>query len=405
MSQTHKTDDYNLMQPSQSGRAGFESFKGQDGRFYFHFNAADGSALLFSQAYRREIDRDKGIQSVIKNAANENHFSQVGTEGLFYFTLRASNGQEIARSRYYANAKDVKSQRTFFIENLSLSTFSATGTPEKISLPTPETAEYIEYNDSDCEDTTLKNTMASVKTQLKNQTKVDFEAIDNSTDVEPLRQVFRIEIYKGEQPEKFNGKITHPFSNESQTFVGFDNQVVMGFIADKIQVEMPQKEVASVAPVAMVALQPNVAPPQYEAQKTANQVVREAIPNASTAELSQLVLTNLSNAKNAPQSNTPFEVSLRPHIRERGNAVAAMACRAEVNVFALDTRQKYKLLDKRLFITVPEDDNNGLAVNIQPLVLDAGSYRLTVKVSVLSSSDLNSLVVSYWQGSTILSLY
>ena len=92
MSQTHKTDDYNLMQPSKSGRAGFEPFKGQDGRFYFHFNAADGSALLFSQAYRREIDRDKGVQSVIKNAANNKNFSQAGTEGLFYFTLRASNG-------------------------------------------------------------------------------------------------------------------------------------------------------------------------------------------------------------------------------------------------------------------------------------------------------------------------
>ena len=402
MSQTHKTDDYNLMQPSQSGRAGFESFKGQDGRFYFHFNAADGSALLFSQAYRREIDRDKGVQSVIKNAANENHFSQAGTEGLFYFTLRASNGQEIARSRYYANAKDVTSQRAFFCQNLSLSASSASETSEKISASTPEMAEYA---DSDCEEMTLKNTVASVEAQLKNQPNADFEAIDNSTDVEPLRQVFRIEIYKGEQPEKFNGKITHPFTNESQTFVGFDNQVVMGFIADKIQVEMPQKEVASIAPVAPVALQPNVAPPQYEAQKTANRVVREAIPNASMAELSQLVLTNLGDSKNAPQSNTPFEISLRPHFRERNGAVANMACRAEVHVFALDTRQKYKLLEKRLFITVPDDDKNGLEVNIQPLVLNTGNYRLTASVSVLSSLDLNASVVNHWQGSTILSLY
>ena len=399
MSQTHKTDDYNLMQPSKSGRAGFESFKSEDGRFYFHFNAADGSALLFSQAYRREIDRDKGVQSVIKNAANENHFSQVGTEGLFFFTLRASNGQEIARSRYYANAKDVKSQRTYFCENLSLSASLASETSEKISASTPETAEYA---DSDCEHTTLKNTVASVDAQLKNQPNADFEAIDNSTDVEPLRQVFRIEIYKGEQPEKFNGKITHPFTNESQTFVGFDNQAVMGFIADKIQVEMPQKGTASVAPTAS---QPSVAPPQYGAEKTVNQGVREAVPNASMAELSQLVLTNLNNSKNAPQSTTPFEISLRPHFRERNGAVANMACRAEVHVFALDTRQKYKLLEKRLFITVPENDKNGLEVNIQPLVLNSGSYRLTVIVGVLSSADLNAAVVNHWQGSTILSLY
>ena len=56
MSNTHKAYQYNLAQSSRLGQAGFESFKNEnDDRFYFHFNDAKGEALLFSQAYRREI--------------------------------------------------------------------------------------------------------------------------------------------------------------------------------------------------------------------------------------------------------------------------------------------------------------------------------------------------------------
>ena len=120
MSQTHKADDYNLAQPSRSGRAGFESFKSEDGRFYFHFNAADGSALLYSQAYRREMDRDKGLQSVIKNAAiSSNIVSQVNTEGGVFFTLRAGNKLEIARSRAFTSAAAMQTQVAFFQKNVA----------------------------------------------------------------------------------------------------------------------------------------------------------------------------------------------------------------------------------------------------------------------------------------------
>ena len=119
MSQIHKTDDYNFAQPSRTGRAGFESFKDDaDGRFYFHFNDAKGVPILFSQAYQRDTTRDKGVQSVMKNAAIEEQFERQNTEGGFYFLIRAGNRQEIARSRVFKSLVELVQKQTYLRQNL-----------------------------------------------------------------------------------------------------------------------------------------------------------------------------------------------------------------------------------------------------------------------------------------------
>ena len=408
MSQTHKADDYNLAQPSRSGRAGFESFKSEDGRFYFHFNAADGSALLYSQAYRREMDRDKGLQSVIKNAAiSSNIVSQVNTEGGVFFVLRAGNKLEIARSRPIASAAAMQTQVAFFQKNVAptadkqASDEPAAATQKTIfeAMIAAEPSPVAHQTFLASENAALKMTVENLEARLKNVQKSSPEPIaDSDAALEPLRQVFRIEIYKTDQPERFNGKITHPISNGIKTFVGFDNQAIMGFIADKIQVELPKPKPAE------RQMTPTETP-QYLASKPTFENHKTALPTAALAELSQLKLTNLTTAKNAVQANVPFEIALRPHLSERNGAAVGQACIAEVHVFALDTRQRYKLLEKRLALTAADADRNDVAVRVQPLILNGGGYRLTVIVNVLSSDEAAARVVAQWRGSVLLSLY
>ncbi|MFK8005035.1 MAG: DUF1508 domain-containing protein [Saprospiraceae bacterium] len=80
--------------------SGFDRFqKGNDNYYYFSFKSDDGKVLLLSQGYTAESGRNNGIKSVEKNATVEKRYSIHNTDdGKFYFTLKAGNHQEIARS-------------------------------------------------------------------------------------------------------------------------------------------------------------------------------------------------------------------------------------------------------------------------------------------------------------------
>ncbi len=97
-------DDYhNLSFYENSGTetgSGFDRFqKGDDNYYYFSFKSDDGKVLLLSQGYTAEAGRDNGIASVEKNGTIEKRYSTHTTDdGKFYFTLKAGNHQEIARS-------------------------------------------------------------------------------------------------------------------------------------------------------------------------------------------------------------------------------------------------------------------------------------------------------------------
>ena len=93
---------YNFAKQSTSGVTGFELFKSEtDDQHYFHFNDADGQALLFSRGFSTGGQRDKRLTSVIQSAERENRFEVKEDGGQFYFILKARNGQEIARSRSF----------------------------------------------------------------------------------------------------------------------------------------------------------------------------------------------------------------------------------------------------------------------------------------------------------------
>jgi uncharacterized protein YegP (UPF0339 family) len=80
----------------------FETFKGQDGQYYFHLLAANGEKVLQSEGYKRLSDAKKGIESVRNNAVDAANF-KVGTavDGEFYFNLLAKNHEIVATSEMY----------------------------------------------------------------------------------------------------------------------------------------------------------------------------------------------------------------------------------------------------------------------------------------------------------------
>ncbi|MEP4051536.1 MAG: DUF1508 domain-containing protein [Litorimonas sp.] len=83
---------------------GFESFKGEDGEYYFVYFENNKIALI-SEGYPTAAVRDKGLASVEKNMNLEDRYvfgtNADGKEG---FVLRAGNHKEIARSVGYGSA-------------------------------------------------------------------------------------------------------------------------------------------------------------------------------------------------------------------------------------------------------------------------------------------------------------
>ena len=95
-------DDYDFAWLSASGLAGFESFQNtRDGRYYFHFNDAQGEALLYSRGFGDASQRNKRLRAVMAGGATEQRYERREENGSHFFILKGRNGQEIARSRAF----------------------------------------------------------------------------------------------------------------------------------------------------------------------------------------------------------------------------------------------------------------------------------------------------------------
>lgn len=83
---------------------GFESFKGEDGEYYFTY-FENGKIALISEGYPTAAVRDKGLASVQKNMTLEDRYVfGTGADGKDGFVLRAGNHKEVARSVGYGSA-------------------------------------------------------------------------------------------------------------------------------------------------------------------------------------------------------------------------------------------------------------------------------------------------------------
>jgi uncharacterized protein len=84
----------------------FEIKKAKDGEFYFHLKAPNGQVILASEMYERKASAVDGIQSVKKNATDDNRYERKEAKnGQFMFNLKAANHEVIGTSETYISSE------------------------------------------------------------------------------------------------------------------------------------------------------------------------------------------------------------------------------------------------------------------------------------------------------------
>jgi uncharacterized protein len=84
----------------------FELKKSKNDKFYFSLVASNGQNILQSEMYESKASAQNGIESVKKNSADASRFEKLAsTKGEPYFVLKAGNHQVIGQSQMYASEK------------------------------------------------------------------------------------------------------------------------------------------------------------------------------------------------------------------------------------------------------------------------------------------------------------
>lgn len=79
--------------------------KRSNGEFQFNLKAGNGQTVLTSEGYSAKSSCENGIESVKKNAQDDTKFEKkTSTNGKYYFSLKATNGQIIGSSEMYESA-------------------------------------------------------------------------------------------------------------------------------------------------------------------------------------------------------------------------------------------------------------------------------------------------------------
>ena len=95
----------------------FDLKTAKNGQYSFALKAGNGQIILQSELYKEKRAANAGIESVRKNAASDKRFERkTAKDGSFYFTLTATNVQDIGRSEMYkteaAREKGIESVKT-----------------------------------------------------------------------------------------------------------------------------------------------------------------------------------------------------------------------------------------------------------------------------------------------------
>lgn len=78
--------------------------KRKNGEFQFYLKATNGQVILSSEGYTTMAACKNGIESVMKNAADEGRFERKEAKnGSPYFVMKAGNGQIIGTSEMYSS--------------------------------------------------------------------------------------------------------------------------------------------------------------------------------------------------------------------------------------------------------------------------------------------------------------
>ena len=80
----------------------FEMYKDKRDEYRFRLIASNGQIILTGEGYKAKSGCTNGIESVIKNSADESHFERKETKaGKYMFNLKAANHQVIGTSESY----------------------------------------------------------------------------------------------------------------------------------------------------------------------------------------------------------------------------------------------------------------------------------------------------------------
>jgi len=78
---------------------------GKNDQYYFRLKAGNGQTILASEGYTTKAACMNGIESVKKNAPDDNRYDlKTSSNGKHYFNLKATNGQIIGTSEMYESA-------------------------------------------------------------------------------------------------------------------------------------------------------------------------------------------------------------------------------------------------------------------------------------------------------------
>ncbi|WP_312747101.1 YegP family protein [Sphingobacterium multivorum] len=87
----------------------FEVKTRENGEFQFNLKAGNGQVILSSEGYTTKANCLNGVESVKKNAQDDNKFDRkTATNGKYYFNLKATNGQIIGSSEMYESASGME---------------------------------------------------------------------------------------------------------------------------------------------------------------------------------------------------------------------------------------------------------------------------------------------------------
>ena len=82
--------------------AKYELKKAANGKYIFNLKAGNGEVILTSQLYKAASYAKKGIASVIKNGPQKERFEiKDAANGQVFFVLKAANSQVIGKSEFY----------------------------------------------------------------------------------------------------------------------------------------------------------------------------------------------------------------------------------------------------------------------------------------------------------------
>ena len=101
--------------------AKFEIKKSADEQFMFNLMAANGEVILTSETYRQKRSAEQGAASVKANAGDDSRFERkTAKDGSPYFVLKAASGEIIGKSEMYSSVAAMEKGIASVVKNAAV---------------------------------------------------------------------------------------------------------------------------------------------------------------------------------------------------------------------------------------------------------------------------------------------